>query len=96
MRDPVQEIGGAVERVDDPAMVRIAAFGRAAFLQENAVARAGPHQFGLQRALCVQIGGRDKVARALDRDLQLLDFAEIALQGARCLERGAGHDVYRG
>jgi hypothetical protein len=29
MRDPVQEVGGAVERVDDPAMVRILAFGGA-------------------------------------------------------------------
>src|SRR5207237_5928325 len=34
MRDAVQEIGGAVERVDDPAMMRVAALGGAALLEQ--------------------------------------------------------------
>ena len=44
-------------------------------------------------ALGAQIGGRDEIARALDRDLQLLDFAEIAVEGAGRLERGIRHDI---
>src|SRR5581483_1782285 len=40
MRDAVQEIGGAVERVDDQAMRLVGAFVAAAFLAEKAV--AGP------------------------------------------------------
>ena len=93
MRDPVQEIGGAVERVDDPAVVWIGSFGRALFLEQQTIAGAGAQQLGLQCALGAQIGGRDEIARALDRDLQLLDFAEIAVEGAGRLERGVGHDV---
>ena len=80
MRDAVEEIGGAVERVDDPAMVRVGALGLAAFLEQQPVARPGALQLGLQRALGAQIGGRDKIAGPLDRDLQLLDLAEIALE----------------
>src|SRR5216683_3989523 len=93
MRDPMQEIGGAVERVDDPAVMWIGSRGRAAFLKQETVAGTGAQQFGLQRALGAQIGGRDEIARALDRDLELLNLAEIAVEGARRLERGVGHDV---
>jgi hypothetical protein len=34
MRDAVEEIGGAVERIDDPAMTSIAAGAGATFLAE--------------------------------------------------------------
>ena len=62
---------------------------RAAFLDQQAVAGPRPLQLGLQRALGLEIGGRDEIARPLDRDLELLDLAEIADQAARRLERGA-------
>ena len=39
MRNAVQEIGGAVERIDDPAVGLVGAFMRAAFLAEKAIAR---------------------------------------------------------
>ena len=42
LRDAVQEIGGAVERIDDPAVGLVGAVARAAFLAEKAVARAAP------------------------------------------------------
>src|ERR1700728_1310499 len=37
MRNAVQEIGGAVERIDDPAVALVGAGGGAAFLAEKAV-----------------------------------------------------------
>ena len=40
VRDAVQEVGGAVERIDDPGVGLVGAFARAAFLAEEAVARA--------------------------------------------------------
>ena len=93
MRDAVQEIGRAVERIDDPAMMRVAALGGAAFLEQQAIAGAGPRQFVLQRALGSEVGGRDEFARPLDRDLQLLDLAEIADQAARRFQSGVRHHI---
>src|SRR5439155_19670806 len=65
MRDAVEKIGRAVERVDDPAVMRVAAFAGAAFLEQEAVAGAGAQQLGAQRPLGPQISGRDKIAGAL-------------------------------
>ena len=42
MRNAVQEVGGAVERIDDPGMGLVGAFALAAFLAEEAVVRAAP------------------------------------------------------
>ena len=41
-RDAVQEIGGAVERVDDPAVLVVVAGHRAALFHQEGVARPGP------------------------------------------------------
>jgi len=41
------------------------------------------------------VGRRDEIRRALAADLQLLDFAEIADQGAAGLFGGPGHHVYQ-
>ena len=48
MRNAVQEIGGAVERIDDPAMALVGAGARAAFLAEKAVARPRLGEFRAQ------------------------------------------------
>ena len=78
MRDAVQEVGGAVERIDDPAMMAVAARLDSAFLHQEAV--AGPRLASSARSglLGLEIGGGDEIAGALDRDLELLDFAEVA------------------
>ena len=89
----MQEVRRAVERIDDPAVMRVAARALAAFLEQQPIAGAGTRQLVLQGALGLQIGGRDEFARTLDRDLQLLDFAEIADEAAGRLEGGAGHHV---
>ena len=96
MRQAVQEVGGAVERIDVPAMARVGALDDAALLHDEAVAGARLFQRVAQDLLRLAVGGGDEVARALARDLQVLDLAEIALEGARRLHHGIGHDGHEG
>ena len=96
LRNAVQEIGGAVERIDDPGVGLVGALALAAFLAEKAVAGPRLGQFGIQRLLGAAVGGGDEIGRALERDLQVLDLAEVALERARGLARGGDHDVEQG
>ena len=96
MRNAVQEIGGAVERIDDPAMGLVGAVARAAFLAEKAVARPRLGQFLAHDLLGAAVGGGDEIARPLQRHLQVLDLAEIALEAAPGAARGLDHDVEDG
>ena len=96
VRQAVQEVGGAVERIDDPAIVRRAAGLDAALLHDEAVVGPAALQLLLDHLLGAAVGGRDEVARPLDRDLQLLDLAEIAGEQARGLGGGADHDLETG
>ena len=41
----MQEVGGAVERIDDPDIGLVGAFARSAFLADEAVARTRLGQF---------------------------------------------------
>ena len=93
LRNAVQEVGGAVERIDDPGVGLVGALAAAAFLAEKAVARPCLHQFGVERLFGAAIGGGDEIGRALERDLQFFQFAEVALERARGLARGGDHDV---
>src|SRR5215813_8115418 len=93
MRDAVQEIRCAVERIDDPAVAWVAARDLAAFLEQEAIAGARALQLVFQGALGLQIRGRDELAGPLYRDLKLLDLAEVAHQAARRLQRGVRHDI---
>ena len=58
LRNAVQEIGGAVERIDDPAVRLVGALALAAFLAEKAVTGPRLAQFGEQRLLGAAVGGR--------------------------------------
>src|SRR4029079_9829344 len=91
VRYAVQEIGRAVERVDDPAMPAVAGDRLRSFLAEEAEARTRQQQPVAQDALCLQVGAADEVARTFGRHLEILDLAEIALQALGGLERGADH-----
>src|ERR1022692_5318654 len=93
LRNAVQEIGGAVERIDDPAMRLVGALALASFLAKKAITGPRLAQRGEQRLLGTAVGGRDEIGRAFERDLQLLQLAEIALERARGLARGGDHDV---
>ena len=75
----MQEIGRAVERVDDPAMGFVVAVVATALLAEKTVAGPRLGQFSLKNFLGAAVGGGDEIGRSFQRDLQVLDFAEIAL-----------------
>jgi hypothetical protein len=89
----VQEIGGAVERVDDPAVLAVVAFDQAALLHQEGVARPRLRQFGEKDVFGLAVGLADIVGRSLHRDLQVLHFAEIPRQRAAGLHSGLDHDI---
>src|SRR5690242_14140719 len=93
MRNAVQKIRRAVQRIDNPAVPRVRPRFGSALLDQQGVAGACPPQLRLKNALGLQISGRDEFAGSLDGDLKLLDFAEIADETARRLERGVSHDI---
>ena len=92
MRDAVEEVGGAVERIDDPPRLVGIALDLAAFLEQHAPVGPRVAQFLDDRLLGALVGHRDEVGRALAADLQLLDLAEVAAQARRRLAGGALHD----
>ncbi len=92
VRHAVQEVGGSVQRVDDPAPGPVLRPGGAGFLHQEGVAGARLVQFLLQRLFGAQIGLGDEIGRAFDADLQLLDFGKVAQQPLRRLLGGVGHD----
>ena len=96
VRDAVQEVQRAVERIDDPAVGRVAADARSAFLAEEAVARPGELELLTQDLLGTPIRRSHEVGRSLERHLQMLDLAEIAFQHAAGLARGLDHHVEEG
>jgi hypothetical protein len=93
MRDAVKKIRRAVERIDDPTVGLVGAWMRAAFLAEEAVIRPCPGEVGPQNLLGAAIGGGDEIARPLERDLQVFDLAEIALEAFAGAKGGLDHDV---
>ena len=96
MRNAVQEIGGAVERIDDPGVALVGAFARAAFLADETVARPRLGEILVQHFLGALVRLGDEIRRALQRHLQMLDLAEIALEAAPGAARGFDHDVDEG
>ena len=93
MRNAVQEVGGAVERIDDPAMGLVGAGMRAAFLAQEAVIRPRLGKLLAHDRFGLAVGGGDEIARPLQRYLQVLDLAEIALEASSGAVRGLDHDV---
>ncbi len=92
MRDAVEEVGGAVERIDDPArLVRIAG-DLAALLDQEAPVGARLLQFLDQRVLGAPVGHRHEVGRPLAADLEVLDLVEVAAQLGTGLATGLFHD----
>jgi hypothetical protein len=95
VRDAVKEVGGAVERIDDPARLHRIALDLAAFFEQEAPVGPRRAQFVDQRRSARWSAIETKSAGPLRRDLQVLDLAEIAPQARRRLARGAFHDSER-
>src|SRR5262244_1411443 len=92
----VQKIQRAVERIDDPAVSLVAAFARAAFLAQKTVAGTRMLELVAQDFLGAPVGSGDEIGWPLERSLQMLDLAEIALERAARLARGLDHHVEEG
>ena len=91
MRHAVEEVGGAVQRIDDPARLGFAADDFAGFLhQQPPVGPSMGQDFG-NRLLGGTIGVRHEISRALAADLQGIDFVEIAAQSGCGLARRLFH-----
>ena len=92
MRDAVKEVGGAVERIDDPARLVGIALDLAAFLEQHAP--VGPRLAELvdDRLFRALVRHGDEIAGPFAADLELLDLAEVAPQPRSRLARGASHD----
>ncbi|MNZ48357.1 hypothetical protein D3C78_660990 [compost metagenome] len=87
MRDAVDEVGGAVQRIDDPQVVGAfaGAFQHAAFLAHDAVVRVGLAQGGDDAQFGGAIDFGDVVLGVflVDRDgIQAFDGAENQFTGA--------------
>ena len=95
MGNAVEEVGRAVDRVDDPAAAAGARDG-ARLLHEEAELGAGLVELLAENALGAPVGLADEVAGTLDRHLELLDLAEVAHQRPRRLARRPFHDVDQG
>src|SRR3989344_5379057 len=92
MRDRVEEVRGAVERIDDETRLARVALDHPALFEHEAPARTIAAEFVIERALGGRVGLRHEVCGALLRDLQMLDLAEVAAQLGARLARGAFHD----
>src|SRR3712207_4455060 len=87
VRDAVEEVRGAVERIDDPARLALVARDLALLLEQEAEVGARLAQDVSDRPLGGAVGVRHEIRRALARDLELLDLVEVAPQPRRGLAR---------
>ncbi len=96
LRNPMQEVRRAVERIDDPGVGLVVTHARAAFLADKTVARPRLGEVVVQHLLGALVGERDKIGRPLQRHLKIFDLAEVALEAAAGAARGFDHDVDKG
>ncbi len=92
----MQEVRGAVERIDQPAVLSVLGFNLAGFFHQEAVIRAGAAQFRVDDLFGAAVCLADIVAGALERNLKILDFAKIASEAAAGLHSGLYHNVEKG
>src|SRR5262249_8749719 len=93
MRNGMEEIGGAVERIDNPAMGLVGALMRAALFAKKAIIGARFRKFLAHNRLGAAVGGGHKIARALQRNLELFNLAEVALEATAGAMRRLDHDI---
>src|SRR5262249_27047284 len=77
--EAMQEIGCPVERIDDPGVTLVGPADLAAFFEDKAIAGPCLAQSVNEDFLGPAVGRRDEIARPLDRDLEIFQFAEVAL-----------------
>src|SRR6478752_589173 len=96
VRDAMQKVHRAVDRIDDPAVGLVAALPHSAFLADEGVAGARLFELLPHDLLGASVRRGDEIGRPLERDLQVLELAEITLERAARLARGLDHHVEEG
>ncbi len=92
----MQEVGGAVEWINQPAMLTVLGFDLTRFFHQEAEIRAGAAQFRVDDLFRFAVGLADVVAGAFKGNLKVLDFAEVARKAAAGLHSGLYHDIEKG
>ena len=87
----MEEIAGAIERIDDPAGLVCIAFDDTCLFHHKTPVGARIEQFVIDRAFGDTVGLGHEVRRALAAHLEVLDLAEIATQATARLARGFLH-----
>ncbi len=80
LRNAVQEVGRAIERIDDPAVGAIGALFLLAFLAEETVGGAGLQKLVTNDLFRLQVCLGHEVARPLTETCRFCNLAEIARQ----------------
>jgi hypothetical protein len=90
----VDEVGGAVERIDDPQVVAVLGpMCASRFLGQDAVARIGLEQRVDDHAFRCVVDLGDEVVRVLDVDLQQVDVERCAIDDRARRARRLDGDV---
>jgi hypothetical protein len=92
VRDAVQEVGGAVQRINDPARLALPARDLTLFFKQKPIIGARLLEDFLDRPFGRAVGIRHEIGRAFARHLQLFDLVEVAAQARGCLAGGLVHD----
>ena len=83
MRNAVKEVGGAVQRIDNPdRRAGLACLDDAAFLKLESPARPRLRQLLADGLFGIDVGAADEIRRPLAADLQILDLAKVAEHAA--------------
>ena len=85
MRDAVQKVAGAVERIDHPARLVGIAENLAALFEQEAPVRPRLDEFPHQRFLSLLVGHGHEIGGTFAADLKMRHFAEIAAKLRRDL-----------
>ena len=82
MRNAMQEVAGAVERIDNPPGLVLVPFDHTGFFHHESPIRPCGEKFVVDGAFGDPIRLRYEVCRPLMADLKVLDLAKVATQAA--------------
>jgi hypothetical protein len=77
VREAADEVGGAIQRVDDPGGSAGVRAGGAPFLADEDVSREGAEEDLLHERLALAVGARDDVVAPLLLDLRRVERTEV-------------------
>jgi hypothetical protein len=82
MRDAMQEVGRAIQRIDDEARLALSSGNLARLFHQETPIGPGIFQLAKDRIFSLLVSLRHKIRWPLHRDLQLLNLAKVTPQPA--------------